>query len=83
MIKDRKQQLINANNKRENSKRIKHTYKVGDKILMQRAKRFKHGDREYDGPFTILEVRNNGTLRIQKKRYADTVNIRQVFPYHE
>ena len=44
LIKDRKQKLINANNKRENAKRIKYTYRVGDKILMQRAKRYKHGD---------------------------------------
>ena len=83
LIKDRKQKLIDLNNKRENAKRIKYTYHVGDQVLVHRAKKSKHGDREYDGPFKILEVRNNGTLRIQKKSYADTVNIRQVFPFHE
>ena len=83
LIKDRKQKLININNKRENAKRIPHTYRVGDKVLLQRGKRSKHGDREYNGPFPILEVRNNGTLKVQKNRYTDTVNIRQVIQYHE
>ena len=55
---------------------------VGDKVLLERGKHSKHGDRENNGPFPILEVRNNGTLKVQKNRYTDTVNIRQAIPYH-
>ena len=33
-IQDKKQRLINYNNKRENSKRIPHIYKVNDQVLL-------------------------------------------------
>ena len=49
--------------------------------MTQRAKVAKHGDPDHKGPFTILQVFNNGTLQIQKRRYSDVVNIRQVMPY--
>ena len=80
-IKEKKQRLINLNNKRKNKKRIPHTYQVNDKVLLKRKKRLKHGDREYDGPFTIIAVHDNGSVRIQKTRYSNVVNIRQVIPY--
>ena len=59
-IKDRKQKLIDLNNKQENSKRIKHNYTVNEQVLMKRVKKTKHGEKEYDNPFTVLEVRNKG-----------------------
>ena len=34
-IKNRKQQLINKNNKRENASRIPHTYQVGDMVVIK------------------------------------------------
>ena len=80
-IKDRKQKIIAANNAKENAKRTKHTYHVGDKVMTKRAKIAKHGDPDHEGPYTILQVFNNGTLQIQKRRYSDVVNIRQVMPY--
>ena len=43
-IKDRKQKIIAANNARENAKRIKHTYQVGDKVLLQRVKKLNMGN---------------------------------------
>ena len=36
-IRDRKQAIISKNNKRENKKRIPHTYQVGDKILLDKG----------------------------------------------
>ena len=80
-IKEKKQKLIDYNNKRENRKRKTFEFKVNDEVLISRAKKFKHGDRECDGPYTILEVGNNGTLRIDKGNYSDTVNIRNCYPY--
>jgi hypothetical protein len=35
-IKNNKQQNISSSNKRENLNRIKHTYNVGDRILLQK-----------------------------------------------
>ena len=81
-IKERKQKLIALNNKRENSKRIKHTYQIGDKILLQRVKQSKYGEPDYEGPYTILQVNpDSGTVTFQKKKYSDSVNIRQIIPY--
>ena len=62
-------------------KRKPFEFKVNDEVLVSRAKTSKHGGRERDGPFTILEVGNNGTLRIDKGTYSDTVNIRNCDPY--
>ena len=42
-IKDRKQKLIDLNNKQENSKRIKHKYAVKEQFLMKRVNKTKHG----------------------------------------
>ena len=71
------------NNKRENAKRIPHTYQVNDKVLLVLPKRTKHGEQEYDGPFTIITRHNNGTVKIQKNNYSDVVHMRQLIPYHE
>ena len=62
---------------------IPHMYKIGGKILFERVKFTKHGEREYDGPYTVQEVDSNGTVRIQREYYSDLVNIRQVIPYFE
>ena len=34
------------------------------------------------GPYQILQVNNNGTVRIQRGAIQDTVNIRQLRPYY-
>ena len=41
-IRQRKQEQINRNNKRENMRGNNHQYKVGDKILVKRKKNSKH-----------------------------------------
>ena len=84
LIRNRKQKLINYNNNRENSKQLKHTYKVNDKVLLERVKRTKYGEPEYDGPYTIVQVCPTGAyVRIQKEAYTETVNIRKIHPYHD
>ena len=62
-IKQRKQNNINLNNKRENSKRKEHVYQVGDKVLLSRGTENKH-EAPYQGPFDILQVNDNGTVRL-------------------
>ena len=74
---------MNRNNEKENKKRIKHTYKKGDKvILMLPGKQRKHNNPRA-GPYTIECVNSNGTLRIQKGSISDLVNIRRVTPFFE
>jgi hypothetical protein len=81
-IKERKQQFINYNNKRENAKRKEHQYHVGDRVLIKNATNIKYGTDAYSGPFTVVEVRTNGTVRINRGVVTDTYNIRNVHPYH-
>ena len=70
------------NNAKENKSRIPYEYKVNDMILVTRNKASKHGEREKDGPYPIIQVNDNGTVRYDKGTYSDIINIRQCEPYH-
>ena len=80
-IKQRKQRLINLNNKRENSKREQHVYQVGDKVLLNRGTENKY-ESPYLGPFEIMKVNDNGTVRLKVNAVEDTYNIRRIIPYY-
>ena len=82
-IKQRKQQMINANNARENSKRIPYKYRVGQRVLIKAEQGAKYGTDSYLGPFTVEAVNANGTLRVNEGAVTDTYNIRNVTPYTE
>ena len=71
-IRKRKQKLIAINNKRENAKRLQHTYQVGDRVLIKQAQNTKYGSDAYDGPHTVVQVNSNGTLPIREGRTTDT-----------
>eukprot|EP00957_Ditylum_brightwellii_P020736 1563555-Ditylum_brightwellii.AAC.1 len=34
-------------------------------------------------PYKIVEVYKNGTVKIQRRSYTETINIRQLKPYNE
>ena len=78
-ITQAKRKMILKNNKRENSKRIPHTYKVGDEVLLDEPA-FKY-ETNHSGPYTLRNVYNNGTVSIKKGAILDTVNIRRLTPY--
>jgi hypothetical protein len=80
-IRKRKQLLIEINNQRENKKRKIHTYQIGDNVLQKNSTPTKYGGPEYSGPYKILAVNNNGTVVLQKRRFQETVNIRNIKPY--
>jgi hypothetical protein len=80
-IRDRKQRAINQNNQKENSKRISHKYKVGDVVLYRNDYLAKFSQDPYDGPYNIVQVNTNGTVRLQMGAVTDTVNIRLLKPY--
>ena len=80
-IKQRKQKIINLNNKRENAKRQQHVYRVGDKVLLNRGTENKY-ESPYLGPLNIIQVNDNGTVRLKVNAVEDTYNIRRIIPYH-
>jgi transposase InsO family protein len=81
-IRQRKQNRIDENNRRENAKRREHQYNIGDKILLTARKNSKH-ELEYEGPYEITQVNDNGTIRFQKGIINDVINIRRIKPFFE
>ena len=80
VIKARKQQLISKNNIIENSKRIPHQYKVGDKVMLENHCANKY-EQLYKGPYLVTQVNTNGTVHLKIGAATDTVNIRHIHPY--
>jgi len=82
LIRNRKQELINKNNLKENKSRIKHEYKEGDLILVKETNnKGKYDGDPRTGPYKIVQVNQNGTVRYKKGAVIDTINIRQIEPY--
>jgi hypothetical protein len=83
-IKERKQHRILQNNKRENAKRIPHTYNVGDQVMVKEDPHRKLKGARFSGPYTVNQVYDNGTLQLSKATNGGAVlttwNIRNVKP---
>ena len=78
-IRNRKQSRINDNNEKENAKRIPHEYNIGDQVLIRKGTEYKY-EQPYKGPYPILQVNDNGTIRIQKGAVSQVVNLWRVTP---
>eukprot|EP00957_Ditylum_brightwellii_P055067 4173978-Ditylum_brightwellii.AAC.1 len=70
--------MLEDSNKKKNKKRIKHTYSVNDLVLIlptpgeTRAKL----RRPTKGLYKIVKVYKNGTVKIHRRSYTKTINIR-------
>ena len=80
-VKDREQRLIDQNNARKNAKRILHIYLEGNRVIYRVPVDCKFGGSKWRGPFSLLNVYNNGTVRLQRGAETETVNIRNIKPY--
>ena len=80
-IRDRKQKLIEQNNKRENAKRTIHEYQIGNRVLVAAKLDGKYQGDLWDGPYVIALVNNNGTVSLNRGAYQETINIRRIKPY--
>lgn len=81
-IRQNKQKLIDKNNKAENARCIEHVYKTGDQVLLRRGTEHKY-KAPYQGPYSILKVNDNGTVRLTIGAVKDTINIQKLTPYLE
>ena len=83
-IKERKQHRILQNNKRENANRRDHTYSPGDEVMVQADPHRKLEGARYNGPYTVTQVYDNGTVQLSKATNGGAVlqtwNIRNVKP---
>jgi transposase InsO family protein len=88
-IKNRKQALIDKNNKRENATRIPHQYQVGDQVLVKADLNRKYDTRlPYSAPHTIERVYANGTVKLRQVTQRGGAvtqiwNIRNIKPYKD
>ena len=82
-IQQRRLQESLRNNKHENEKRIPHQYKVGDQVSKTRPGMQSKLSRKRDGPYEVIAVYNNGTIRIRRGAITERLNIRRVTPFEE
>jgi len=85
-IKQRRQHVIQQNNKRENSKRTPYTYRVGDLVMVEQYQNRKYGQPRFKGPYKVDDVYDNGTLNLRHDTPRGGAiyqiwNIRQLHPY--
>ena len=77
-ILNRKQEIIDAANIKENSKRKYFDYKVGDLILILN-KQSNRGKLEPitlpEGTWKVTQVHTNGTVSILRNKYVERLNI--------
>ena len=71
------------NKKQENKNRRKYEYYVNDKVVLKMPTNLKYGTNAYTGPFKIVQVNNNGTVKIKKGFVTDTYNIRNIKHYFD
>ena len=81
-IQQRKQLWINKNNMQEDMRRNNHQYKVCDKILVKRKKKYKH-ELEFMGPLPVTQINDKGTVRFQKGIINDATNIHRIKPFFD
>jgi hypothetical protein len=73
-IKQRKQMLINRNNRKENNKRINDDYALVESIMKIKARTPKM-EQPREGPYDIIRVHANGTVTIQKGPIKEGLNV--------
>ena len=83
-ILNRKQDLVDKTNFKENAKRKYHDYKEGDLILILNKQNQK-GKLDPitlpEGPWKIVQVHTNGTVSILRNKYVERLNIRRIRPF--
>ena len=80
-MKERKKSLRKTM-RMKTSKKLHH-YQVAEKVLVKGDRSSKFGDYAYNGPNEIVEVNNNGTVKIRKGSVTDVFNMINIKPYNE
>ncbi|MGH7974604.1 MAG: hypothetical protein ACREBR_03695 [bacterium] len=81
VIQNNKQALIDANNRRENLRRFRHDYDIGDQVFLLQPGKGKLQSKT-QGPFEIQRVHANGTVTILRGTFLERINIRRLKPHH-
>ena len=80
-IRGRRQQLIDERLRRANERRVNYNYQVGDRVMIVHYDPRKLDSKQH-GPYPIVRVFTNGTVRVQLRDHVqETFSIRKIFPY--
>ena len=82
-IQLRRKEQIQKDNDRINRSRLRHTYTVGQKVLLAKPGILRKMSTPREGPYEIVYVYTNGTVRIRRGPVTQRVNIRRITPYYE
>ena len=82
-IQSHKQDLINKNNIRENSKRRHYEYNINDQVMFKLDQMSKYCTNAYKGPFKVSKVNDNGMVHLEMGNIVDTYNICNIKLYNQ
>ena len=80
----RRQQI--KDNERENRGRSSHNYTVGERVLIIKRIDERTGkllNYEHEGPFEVIKVYPNGTVKINRSGFNEIINNRRIKPYKD
>jgi hypothetical protein len=80
-LRARKEKFIKLANEMENKNRVEYDYKIGDKVLLYRDGILRKAESPTEGPYNIIEVYTNGTVKIQRGIVQERLNIRRIKPF--
>ena len=78
-----RQKLAKRDNIQENTRRIDNDYQVGQKVLIRNDEIIHKSQNVKIGPFVITGVHTHGTVRIQRRKITERLNIRCLLPYFD
>jgi hypothetical protein len=85
-IKTQNQDIIEKSNQKENKSRIPYEYKVGDQLLLETPGILRKLSTPCTGPYPVMNVYKNGTIRIQKGKkriVSERMNICIITPFNQ
>ena len=82
-ITNKKQELIDKSNERENKTRVDYDYAIGDKVLITYDGVRRKLTPRREGPYDVIQVYTNGTVKIQRGPLRERINIRRLTPFVE
>ena len=78
----RKQTQINKYVARENTTRIYHDYRVGDKVMTKTRSAYKY-ETMFRGPYEIFRTWTKVTVTLRTGAVTHRINIRNIKPYND
>ena len=70
-IGQHRQILVDKANERENKKCVDFDYAIGNKIMIAKDGVQCKAESKYEGPYEIIQVYSNGTVRIQWNKMTE------------